>query len=202
MASTINHYKEILIEFLNNIQSIPKIEEDSLSKIIKQAKYKRGEKILISNEIETRISFLIEGIVHQYYVVDGRMRTTNIVLPAMTFSSYISYSSGKPSEQIQEAIEDCSLLYAEKSDIDSLLKTCPIICLVYLKLFERVHLKREIRGSILHYKSGSERYKKFLEEEPNANEYIRLVPQKVIASYLGLSPEAYSRAKSKFNSKT
>ena len=202
MASTINHDKNILSKFLNKVQSIPKIEEESLFKNLKQATYKRGEKILSTDEIETRISFLLEGLIHQYYVVDGIVRTTNIILPQMTYSSYISYSSGKPSEQIQEAIINCRVLYAEKSAIENLLKTCPTICLVYLKLFEKVHLKREIRGNILHYKSSTERYRMFLEKEPNAAEYIRLVPQKHIASYLGLSPEAYSRAKSKFNSKT
>jgi len=187
-----------LDSILRNINGSPSVSEKEkllLLHHIEQREYKKGDYILKYNQIEDKVSFLLKGKTHQYKIDNGSVRTLNIAFPIMSFCSYISYIKEIPSEQIIQAIDDVSLLYIRKESIEKLTKESPILCYIAYKLLEKVHLEREIRADILQCNSAYSRFEKFVTLDKKASYYLKNVPQKLIASYIGLTPQSFSKAK-------
>lgn len=160
--------------------------------------YKKGEHLLLKGQTEKRISFLDQGIVHQYRVINKKPVTINIAVTGMVFNSFTSYSLGMPSEQQQLAISDVTIYYLEKKLVDELIRSDHKFCYFYLKKQEEIHLERELRSRILQNKAADTRFKQFVELDRKADYYLNYVPNKLVASYLNLTPETLSREKSRY----
>ena len=113
----------------------------------------------------------------------------------MSFCSYISYVHEQPSNQIIQAIEEVYVLYITKENLEYLIKENPRFCYIAYRLLEKVHLEREIRAYILQYNSAFTRFEKFIKLDRKAAFYLKFVSQKLIASYIGLTPQSFSKAK-------
>jgi len=190
---------QTLNAYLNQECNLPNEEIELVLKSLQKRTFQKGEFILNQGQIETKLYYILTGSVHQYHLVDSLEVTTNIAIAGMSFQSDISYTSESPSIQIQKAISDVNLVYLEKKQVEQLINKCPKFCYVVYKKLEQVHLKREVRALILQQKSALKRYTMFLDNEPRAQQYMDEVAQKYIASYIGLSQEAFSRAKKEYN---
>lgn len=193
-----NLKSKVLDNFFSSDHSLPPSEMKIVSRNLKMKSYNKGDYILKKDKIETKLSYILNGIVHQYILEDTNEVTINLAIAGMTFNSFISYTFETPSDQIQRAMTNVNLVYIEKHQVEKLLNICPKFCYVTLKKFEEVHAKREVRAFILQQKSARRRIELFIESEPKAKEYFQMVPQKYIASYIGLSQEAFSRAKGQY----
>ena len=89
-----------------------------------------------------------------------------------------------------EAIEASELILLDK---DSFLKVCdtiPEFERFYVRLVQKAYMHSQERVARILTNSAEERCLKLTEERPNV---IRCIPQKLIASYLGIKPQSLSR---------
>jgi hypothetical protein len=63
-------------------------------------------------------------------------------------------------------------------------------------------LEREKRSLVLQYKNAYKKFELFLLSIAKSEDFLKEVPQKLIANYLSLTPETYSRVKKKYLKKT
>lgn len=190
--------KEILFDFLNQVYPITKIEFESIVSVFKKKAYKKTELILTTGQIETRSSLVLKGVVHQYVVIDGDIYTIDFSLSGMSYNNFTSYVENSPSFQIQEALTDVEILFIEKLDAERLLLENHSFCYIYTKLYEQVHLEREKRSLLLQHKNAYKRFELFLKTIIKSEDFLKEVPQKLIANYLSITPETYSRVKKKY----
>lgn len=193
---------DLVYNLFSQITPITKKDLEDVLKFLKKVKYKKNEKILDIGQTESRLYFVIKGIVHMYTYIDGEKFTINISLPGMLFNSLDSYMFKKPAIEIQEVISDVELIYLEKTDADKLMLSNNTFCFIYAKLFEQVLSKREQRTLMLQYKDAYKRFEHFINIIPDSKMYLQEVPQKLIAGYLGLAPETFCRVKSQFLKRT
>lgn len=196
--SLLSSEKEILFNFFNQIHPITKIEFETIINGFKKKTYKKAELILTTGQIETKSSLVVKGVVHQYVVIDGDVCTIDFSLSGMSYNSFTSYVENSPSNQIQEALTDVEIIFIEKSDAERLLLENHYFCYIYTKLYEQVHLEREKRSLLLQHKNASKRFELFLKTITKSEDFLREVPQKLIANYLSITPETYSRVKKKY----
>jgi CRP-like cAMP-binding protein len=93
---------------------------------------------------------------------------------------------------------DVEVLYFKKQDIEKLLLKSQPFCYIYTKLFEQVHLEREKRSLLLQHKDVFKKYELFLKTIEKSKVFIEEIPQKLIANYLSMTPESYSRVKKEY----
>lgn len=191
----------LITKFYENINkqfpiSFEKFEP--FKKILKVKSYKKGEEILAIGEIETNHHALISGMVHQYVFLGGKPVTIDITLSDMYFNSLKSYMEDSPSTEVQKAITDVELVYFEKDDFEKLLETEHWLCFIYMKILENILLERENRSFLLQHSSASDRFKLFMETDYCAQRYLQEVPQKIVAQYLSMAPETYSKVKKEY----
>ncbi len=190
--------KQILFNNLSKVTPFTSREFDQLTQYLKKSTYKKGDIILEHSQVETKNSLVLSGIVHQYEILNEELFTIDLTLPGMYFSSVISYVDETKSTQIQEAITDVICLSLEKADAEKLMKTVPTFTYFYYKALENVHVLREKRTVILQYKRAQDRFDQFARTFPYADRFLKELPQKLVASYLNLTPETFSRVKREF----
>lgn len=193
--------EEMLYSFFEQVYPLTKDDFKNIIKYIKKEEFKKGDFILKMDQIENKTCFILKGVVHQFVIIDDENFTIDISLPGMSFNNFTSFVEETPSNQIQEVISDSEILYLEKKDSEKLLIESPSFCYIYSKLYEQVHLEREKRSLILQHKNAEKRFELFLETIQKSNRFLNEVSQKLIASYLNLTPETYSRVKKSYYKK-
>ena len=109
-------------------------------------------------------------------------------------NAYTSFLTQTPSDFHLTALTSCSLLYITKSDLEKLyaLTTCGD---VLGRIFaEKLFLYLSKRENDFMIKSPTQRYLDLFVEQP---QLIQEIPQKYLASYIGITPQALSRIRAK-----
>jgi len=194
--------QDVLFNLISSIYPISKLDFMQVVKSMRSRFYKKGELILNLNQTETKNNLVLKGIVHQYVVIDDDIFTIDITLSGMTLCSFTSYVEETVSLQIQEAITDVELIYIEKTESEKLFRQNLPFVYTYLKLLENVHLDREKRSLLLQHKSAQKRYELFVSSSPKSERLLAEVPYKLIASYLNLTPETFSRVRKVYSNKS
>lgn len=189
--------KQTVYNVLHELFSISEKEFEPLKKILKTKVYKKGDLILKRGEIDNKNSFVVSGIVHQYVMIKDNMYTIDIKLSGMFFNSLKSYLEGSKSLEIHEAITDVEIVTFEKHSFEKLFNEHKF-CFIYMKSIESKFLERENRAFILQHLSAFERFRLFVELNSNAQRFLLEVPQKILATYLAMTPQTYSKVKKRY----
>ena len=163
-----------------------KIFEDKLSYV----EVRKGDFFISEGQVEFYMNFLIEGVTRTYYLSKGQEYTLAINLPKSAFNSYTSFILRQPSVLSIEAITHSRAFRISYNDLEEVYNTLDSADRIGRKMVEMKYAEREQKELFLQTKSSEEFYD-FLVSQ-NA-ELIQQVPQKYIASYLGITPESLSR---------
>ena len=184
---------ENIIKLLNNFIRIS--DQDSsffLSKLVEE-KIKANTILIMENQKTRKLYFIKNGLLRTYFLSDGKDISTYFACDNQLITSYASFLTQKPSFEYLETIED-SILYS----------------ITYENLLEvyRLNTKFEGFGKILaeqnylcliertYYLQAMQAKEKYLYFIEKYDKRIMLnVPQKHIASYLGITPETLSRVR-------
>lgn len=154
-------------------------------------KLRKKQYFLQEGDVCRAIAFVSKGCLRSYSVDDaGAEHVVQFAVEDWWIADLQSYLSGQPSRLAIDAIEESELLLLEKSKRDQLLAQVPKFEKFFRLLYERNYLAVNERITCTLMASAEDRYLKFLEMFP---QFVQRVPQKDIASYLGITPESLSR---------
>ncbi|MEN8928899.1 MAG: Crp/Fnr family transcriptional regulator [Flavobacteriales bacterium] len=148
---------------------------------MKTIKIKKGEIIQRKGDQRTKIYSVVAGLLRSYSI-DEKGREHIFLFAPENWVIADSNSATEPAELFIDALEDSEIVIKEKSElVDNHTE----------KLLKRVAVLQK-RVIMLMSASAIERYEHFVSTYP---EVVQRVPQKMIASYLGITPEALSKVK-------
>jgi CRP-like cAMP-binding protein len=168
------------------------LTDEDWSLLVKHIQYKellKNEILLRPNEVATWSIFLTEGILRICNHYDGREYTRNIFTSGDFFTESGSFFSNKSFGFQIDALENSKIFLLPKDSMAELESKSEVFRLFFRKQLERALVfltKRMLEGQL----SGIEKYNEFRRTRPNL---IGKIPQYILASYLNLTPEAYSR---------
>jgi CRP-like cAMP-binding protein len=162
--------------------------------------------LFIPKKIRKRQYLLQEGDVCRYtaFVEKGMLRTFTVDEkgnePILQFSmegwwvtDLYSYLTDEPSRYNIEALEDCELLLITKPSWNILLEKVPAFERYFRILIQNnlIATQRRLISSMT--ESAEDQYTKLIDNFPTC---LQRVPQHMIASFLGITPETLSRIRS------
>ena len=100
----------------------------------------------------------------------------------------------QPSAYYIQAIEKSKILVLDKHLIDDLFRELPLLERYFRIVMERALAASQLRAKYLYEMTKEEFYLHFTKSFP---EFVQRVPQYMIASYLGLTPEYASELRKK-----
>jgi len=161
-----------------------------LSKFLVIKKYKKGDYFLKENDYCNYVGFVDKGFFNFYYLIDGVQHIRGFFFPNEFISNYPCFLLENKSKFYIQALEDCSVTLIHRDDLLMLYKTLPQIQILSKIIVESLYMEVSEKYESFFLKSPEERYLELMNTKPK---FIQRVPQYMIASYLGLTPEGLSR---------
>ena len=190
--------QEILIEFAKKHIEISTEDEEKIKKYFKVRNVEKNEILLNAGEVCNHLYFVVQGILRTFHLNANGTEFTRLIRKENQFCTVLlSFLEKKSSVSTIQALEKGVLLAISSEDFRTLTKESEIAQKMYTKTledFENFHLKRL---EFLTSYSPKEKTEIFLKE------YHELEPRltdKVIASYLQITPETYCRCKKSLES--
>lgn len=149
--------------------------------------------LLQSSDVCRRLAFIEKGALYSYSLDEsGHQNVIQFGFDGWWIADLYSFLTEEASELNIEVLEESELLLIDKDQNDELMKRVPAFANYNRILFQNafVGLQRRIKNTI--GLSAEEKYARFLEDHPQTKERV---PQHLIASYLGMSPETLSRVR-------
>lgn len=156
-------------------------------------KLKKRKLLLQEGTVCNAMAFVVSGLLKTYTVDEKGNEHVNQFTPEGWWSSDMnSFFRMQPASYTIDALEDTSLLVITLEDFENLTVRVPSMDRYFRLLFQNSLITKERRLVTAHVLTAEEKYKQFVENSPNL---VHRVPQNLIASFLGLSPETVSRLK-------
>ena len=184
----------LIDNIVKHIALSPQEQQHFLSKT--ETHYYKAKTILLNDgEICKHSYFVNSGVLRSFNIND------NIVEHVMSFackgwwiSDMYSLISQKPGNLFIEVIEDAEVVLLSKENQEQLYDDIPKLERFFRILTENALVANQERIMDNLSLSAEERFEKFSKKYPSL---IQQVPQKQIASYIGVTPEFFSKMKSK-----
>lgn len=184
----------ILDNLSKHINLTPQEQEHFLSKT-ETHQYKAKTILLNAGEVCKNSYFVNSGILRSFNIND------NIVEHVMSFacsgwwiSDMYSLLSQKPGNLFIEVIEDAEVVLLSKENQEQLYQDIPKLEHFFRILTENALVANQQRVMDNLSLSAEERFEKFCLKYPSL---MQKVPQKQIASFIGVTPEFFSKMKAK-----
>ena len=187
-------HKEQLRGFINYVVPISANDWSLFDKRLYYKKFEKGELISHSGETENFMYFLVDGVSRIFHFNDNMEYTLRFNFPISAFNSYASFISRTPSLINVEAITDVKVFRMSYNDMQSLYEESKTAERVGRRMIELLYLQREVKEIQMHSKTAEDYYSELVKSN---EELTGQIPQKYIASYLGITPESLSRIKRK-----
>jgi len=158
----------------------------------------RKRQIFLQEGDICRYIALVEKGTLRTYVTDleGHEHITAFALEGWSLGDLCSFLREEPATQNIEALEDCELCLISRPAHEELLLKMPKYETYNRILITEAYIALQKRTRDMISLSPDEQYKAFVNVYPNI---VQRVPQHMIASYLGLTPETLSRIKSRIS---
>ncbi len=157
--------------------------------------FKKKEYILRAGEICRARYFIVKGCVRQYYIDHkGNEQIVHFAIDNWWISDYDSLVNEKPSRLFLQTTEDTEVLELPELVFERVSKEIPALDQLFRKIIEKTYIAIQKRMEFMFSSSGEELLDIFLTANP---EFAQRVPQYMIASYLGLTPEFVSKIRGK-----
>lgn len=169
---------------------------DNLEKVLSSFKYiktKRNEQLLRQGETCKNVYFIAKGCI-QVYVHDNDFNETtrDIIIEGNWCSELFSFGSGNPAVENIKTVEPCELFAMDRQSFQTMVDTVPQFDKVYKQILEASYINSVYRINTFVSLSALDRIKWLMEYRPML---MTRLSSKLIASYLGINKDVYSRLK-------
>ncbi|WP_437918779.1 Crp/Fnr family transcriptional regulator [Sphingobacterium sp. LRF_L2] len=182
----------------HHIQKFIQVSEEELAEIVqyfKRLHVSKKKNLIVEGEICKHIYFVSKGLLRKFFINDkGIERTTEFALESWWMMDVLAFKHTSTTEFHIQAVEDCEILAITGENYKLLLKQHPSMEQYFRLIFEKAYGAMQMRIKFLYDFSREELYHHFRAQQP---EFLQRVPQYLIASYLGFTPEYLSEIRKK-----
>lgn len=155
----------------------------------------RQEPLLDIGEVCQHVHYVAEGCLQVYtWNTDGQEATRDFVLPQQWCSCLASFRDQRPAVEGIRAVEPSHVLSMAHADFLALVEQLPAFAERYQHILEEAYLRSTNRVTALLSLSAKQRIEWLHSHQP---ELARKLSSRLLASYLGMTKETYSRLRPK-----
>jgi len=189
-----NNYPDFIAHIRQYVE-LSEQEIEILERYVEPVELKRREFLVTEGQV-CRCNYFVEKGCLRMFHINGKMveQTTQFALETWWLSDYFSFSKQKPSGYSIQAIEKSLIVAIDYQRQDELFAELPKLESYFRIMMQRALAASQLRVKLIYEFSKEEMYTHFVTSYP---QFFQRVPQYMIASYLGLTPEYLSELRKK-----
>ncbi|GGA73683.1 Crp/Fnr family transcriptional regulator [Flavobacterium palustre] len=184
--------------FRLHLQKFIQINEDEFTAItpfFKIIQVRKKENLLIEGAICKSHYFVLEGCLRKFFINDkGVEQTTEFAIENWWITDNIAYERGLPTTFYIQAVENAKILVINRDEQEKLLEQFPKMERYFRFIYQRAYAASQMRIKYLYDFTKEEFYEQLCKSQP---EFVQRIPQYLVASFLGFSPEYLSEIRKK-----
>ncbi|MBX0334305.1 Crp/Fnr family transcriptional regulator [Pontibacter sp. HSC-14F20] len=189
----------LFFQHFNSKVQLTEDEQAHIKAYLTLKKIRKKQYLLQEGDVCKMIAFVEKGALRAYSVDENsNEHIIQFGLEGWTISDLFSFLTGEPATYNIDALEDSELVIISKSAHEELLQTMPKYETFTRLNITGAYLAMQRRLTSIISASVEERYQDFIALYPHI---AQRVPQHMIASYMGLTPETLSRIRKRISSK-
>lgn len=187
-------YPEILAHIKRYVKLSPEQEELFCSKL-ELKKFKKKQYILEAGKLCAGNYFVIKGLLRQYFVNSKlNEQIVQFALESWWIADQDSLLNHTPATTYIQTIEACELLLLTEKNRILLCGQIPQLETYFMIMMQKAFIASQRRIGFIFNQSDEERYRFFVGLFPA---FVQRIPQYMLASYLGFTPQFLSRLRAK-----
>jgi len=186
---------EILQAYFERNGTLTSEEINFMRSVVLPKQLKKGEFLIREGEVPRHGAFVCRGFLRSYFVDNkGKEHVVQFAPENWWISARPGAVQNAPSSVFIDAIEDSDIFLVDHAAHISLMQRVPLYASSFLAGIQKRGEAKEQR--IVHSLAATaeERYNDFIKTYPSI---AQRVPQHMLASYLGITPETVSRIRRK-----
>lgn len=184
-----------LTDHIRRYVSLSDEEEEFFTSFLRHQNLSKKELLLKENQICAGNYFILKGCCCLYMTPEtGTEQIIQFGIENWWITDYVSLDSGKPSTFNIRAVENSLVAVFRKEVQDEVFSKIPQLERYFRLILQRAYAASMMRMQFNLTMSAEERYRHFHSLFP---QFVNRVPQYMLASYLGFTPEFLSKIRAK-----
>lgn len=168
-------------------------DKEEIIKRLQIRKVRKRQYLVIADEPCKYEHFINRGCFRVFYVGDdGKEYITRFAAEDGWITDLESFHYGKPATLYVEALEAGEVALITKDDMEALFRTVPALNVYFRIIYQNAVIANQQRVLRAISSRTEHQYLEFIKRYPDIE---RRVPQYMIAAYLGVTPEFFSKLK-------
>jgi CRP-like cAMP-binding protein len=191
--------KQVIQPLITHIKKFCSLEPEKLALLepyFEYRTYRKKQFLLQEGDRCHEKFFIVKGCVYLYYLrQNGIEQTIDFAIENWWTSDFMAFQHNNPAQFSIRAVETTTVLAISAARQQELLQKVPEMNAYFHLVFQKAYAASQIRLRKLYELSKEELYRNFSQEFP---EFIQRVPQYLLASFLGFTPEYLSEIRKKY----
>jgi len=189
---------DIFKKHIRKFTTVTDEEFEEIKKFFDTKEVNKKENLLAEGQICRHHYFVLDGLLRKFYINEkGTEQTTEFAIETWWLTDNFAYEIKVPTEFYIQAVEKSTILYFTQEKQEKLLKEFPVMERYFRFVYQRAYAAAQKRIQFLFSFSKEEFYFQAVRNHP---EFVQRVPQYLIASYLGFTPEYLSEIRKRIPS--
>lgn len=184
--------------FKSHLKKFIEIDENEFREImgfVEIIKVKKKQNLLLEGQICKSHFFVLKGCLRKFFINEkGTEQTTEFAIETWWLTDHLAFEKQLPSEFYIQAVENSEVLVIHQPNQDKLLEQFPKLERYFRFVYQRAFAASQMRIKYLYSFSKEEFYHQLVQKYPA---FVQRIPQYLIASFLGFTPEYLSEIRAK-----
>lgn len=186
---------QALFESINQKIQLTEAELQQCLTFFIPKKLSKKQYLLRAGEVCQYITLVEQGLLYSYTIdAKGAEHVLQFAPEGWWIADNYSFLTGEPSSYFIQSLEEAELLLLSPLALEEMLLHIPKMERFFRLLMQNNLIAQQRRTLSSLSLSAEERYNRLLQQYP---EIVQRVPQHLIASYLGITPETLNRIRNK-----
>lgn len=187
--------------FRSHIEKFIDLTDEEFSEIsafFQIATFKKKENLMTEGQICKSHYFVLNGCLRKFFINEkGIEQTTEFAIENWWITDNMAYEHRQATDFYIQAVESTKVLTIDSFAQEKLLKAFPKMERYFRFIYQRAYAAAQMRFRYLYELSKEDFYLQFCKSQP---QFVQRIPQYLIASFLGFTPEYLSELRNKYRS--
>lgn len=185
-------YFEHTFVYLKRFADLSRSDFDLITPLLELRTFDKKTYVVQEGEVDNYLNIVLKGLVRKYVVAPKGEITLQLATEGHLVQSEISFHKRIPSGVILETLENTVLVSVHHNNINWAVEHLPGAEALGRSIVTQMFIKKDNRYMEQLNISTRERFLAYMNNHPHM---LQRVPQKILASYLNIKPETFSRLK-------